>query len=287
MPMMRRGPLDRYPVEWVLRQAGAHQASGSIEFHAARPITVHLRGGRIHHAEPGVAAEAGRRDPIDPPVDEATARARVVEVLATALGAGSGWYYHDPLGHHDDPGPWQWDTAALLLEARVRSHEDDTLGAWTRREVALHLPPAPRALTLGADAWAVVVALADPAQASEVRHRLGWTTERLVTALDDLVAAGALRPGPPTPSAVAGGADRDAAEEVAPVAHRQPGRGAAPRADADRPAAVGRSDPRQAAGLPARHVGPLTPPPVLAGPEEGGEDRRRPRRRLISSRRPS
>ena len=38
MPMMRRGPLDRYTPEWVLRQANAHQVEGSIEFNTGTPV---------------------------------------------------------------------------------------------------------------------------------------------------------------------------------------------------------------------------------------------------------
>ena len=54
MPMMRRGPLDRYSPEWVLRQANAHLAEGSIEFHTDRPVTLYLQGGRAYAAEEGV-----------------------------------------------------------------------------------------------------------------------------------------------------------------------------------------------------------------------------------------
>ncbi|MFN8016851.1 MAG: hypothetical protein U0P45_01875 [Acidimicrobiales bacterium] len=191
MPMMRRGPLDRYPVEWVIRQAGAHQATGSIEFHAGRPATFYFDAGRVYAAvdEADEAAEL--------PADEVEARRTAVELLVRTLGeaAGDGWYYHDPLAHLPIRGSWSWDTATLLLETRTTAYERDALASWAERPVSLRETPT-AAITLGADAWAVVVELAATAAAGELREQLGWSPARLVAALTEIEQLGVLDPAP-------------------------------------------------------------------------------------------
>lgn len=197
--MMRRGPLDRYPPEWVLRQANAHQVNGGIEFHTERPVTFYLEGGRIYGAEEGVdLAEQDLADRAVP--DEHEARDRTVRLLVGTLQTSGGWYFHDPLGRHPGRGSWAWETATLLMETRAKAHEGDALGGWAQRPVALHRTSA-ASITLGADAWAVVVELAATVSATELRARLGWQPERLRDALGEIDQGGVIRqepdPGPP------------------------------------------------------------------------------------------
>jgi hypothetical protein len=235
MPMMRRGPLDRYPPEWVLRQANAHEAEGSIEFHTdQQPITLYIQGGRAYAAEVGVNLSetqlAGR-----PVLDEASARDQVIALLAGVLPAKAGWYFHDPLGHHPTSGAWAWETATLLMDVRSRSHEARSLSSWTGRTVAVCRTPAD-SITLGADAWAVVVELAGSAKASELRTRLGWSPDRIAAALAEMEDRSLLEPfhdepfQPPAP---------------APAPARQP------------------PPPAVAVGA-GHHTGPLAPPPATA-----------------------
>jgi hypothetical protein len=192
MPMMRRGPLDRYPAEWVLRQANAHLVSGSIEFHTDAPTTFYVHDGRVYAAEIGV--NLGEPDPADTPIpNEDEARARVISLLSPVLEARAGWYYHDPLGRHAGRGAWVWETASLLLETRTSTHEVQTLAAWTDREVSLTSTPA-ASVTLSPDAWAVVVALARKASATELRAALGWSPNRLLDALTEMDGCEVLAP---------------------------------------------------------------------------------------------
>ena len=103
MAMMRRGPLDRYPPEWVLRQANAHQVGGSIEFHTGSAVTFYLDGGHVYAAEVGVdIPEDGLEH--SPLADEDAARANAVTLLAAVLDVEDGHYFHDPLGHHPARG---------------------------------------------------------------------------------------------------------------------------------------------------------------------------------------
>jgi len=193
--MMRRGPLDRYPVEWVLRQAAASQASGTVEFNGPEPMTVFLHQGSVC----GVAAGVASQDPsvvarLRAAGDEARARHEAVGVLATRLTARVGWYYHDSLADGDVAG-WRWRVAALLLDARVRGREDRSMVDWEGRTVSLR--PTGEGISLGADAWAVVTALAQTLPAAELRVRLGWEGSRLAAALAELDRSGALPlPGP-------------------------------------------------------------------------------------------
>lgn len=203
MPMMRRGPLDRYPPEWVLRQANAHRVEGSIEFHSDRPVTLYLAEGRIYAAERGVSlAEAdlaGR-----PVLPEQRAREKVVSILAEVLASSSGWYFHDPLGHHPRGGAATWETATLLMDTRAKAHESNSLAAWAGRSIVLQETPA-ASITLGPDAWAVVVQLAGTAKASELRAQMGWSPSRLAEALSEIESRGVLdatpvwKPPPPPP----------------------------------------------------------------------------------------
>lgn len=305
MSMMRRGPLDRYPVEWVLRQASSHQVSGSIELHSEVPATFWLRDGRIYAAEPGAGHE--RAFSGDPSVwlDEHAARAQVVDVLSAALGGLEGWYYHDPLDHHPCPGgAWVWETAVLLLDARSRAHERQTLAAWTDRPVALAGTDA-TSVMMGGDAWAVVVALAATAPAHEVRARLGWSPDRVLAALSELEEIGVLdgpvhwqadlhrerrapamapsaAPAPPPSSPAAAAALP--LRPTAPPPPRSGGTGTAASGVASSTGAAPAPMPPPLTpppGVPAatgngRHTGPLAPPPVLP---EGGRRRRRSGRR--------
>lgn len=194
MPMMRRGPLDRYPPEWVLRQANAHKVTGGIEFHTQQPVTFYLEGGHIYGAEEGVGLlEQNLAERAMP--DEHTARDHTVRLLAEILGAEAGWYYHDPLGQHPGRGSWSWETATLLMDTRVKAHEVGALAEWADRSVVL--APTPGAdITLGADAWAVVVELAESATAAELRARMGWSPGRLRDALSEIDQRGGLGADP-------------------------------------------------------------------------------------------
>jgi len=196
MSMMRRGPLDRYSAEWVLRQADAHHASGCIEFHGSVPLTVYLQGGLVHGAVLGIHEDP---PPLVEHLSEEGARRATVSVVARALGSDSGWYFHDPLGGPREPGAWGWDVASLVAEARSaqsrpssRGSKPSSPGAWAGVDVALRRPPHDGTVTLTADAWAVVVALASSAPLTDVRTRLDWPAERLVEALADLRRAEAL-----------------------------------------------------------------------------------------------
>lgn len=262
MPMMRRGPLEQYSTEWVLRQAAANDTSGSLEFHTARPITIYLRGGRVCHAVAGVPAGGLQLSDDDAhPTDEAAARRHVVALLATAVDAREGWYYHDPLGHHDQSSPWRWETAALLLDARVRGHDRDALGRWGSERVALRDRPASLGpITITTDGWAVVRGLAATDDPAALRSDLGWTAARLVSALEELAGSGAVT-APATPPTTA--------PTPTPT-----------------PASAGSPEP---AGLrtPSRTVAPLTGSPATVTVPPALDDRRSALRRLISVLKPA
>ncbi|HWJ61904.1 MAG TPA: hypothetical protein VNS19_08025 [Acidimicrobiales bacterium] len=197
--------MDRYTPEWVLRQANAHGAEGSIEFHTDQPITIYLQGGRAYAAEVGV--NLSETDLAERPViSESMARDHLVDLLAGVMGAQSGWYFHDPLGQHPTSGAWTWETATLLMDVRARTHETRSLASWGDRTVALREATA-GPVTLGPDAWAVVVRLARTANAGDLRALLGWSPDRAAAALSELEDLGVLgdppTAAPPPPPAAA------------------------------------------------------------------------------------
>jgi hypothetical protein len=236
MPMMRRGPLDRYTPEWVLRQANAHQVEGSIEFNTGTPVTLFLSGGRVYAAERGV--DLLEADLVSRPLlTETRAREKAITLLAEIMGSTTGWYFHDPLGQHPRLGSVPWETATLLMDIRARVHETSSLADWTGRSVALKESPA-SSVTLGADAWAVVVALAAATDVATLRSQLGWSPDRLVGALIEIEDRGALDPAPvwrPPPSAPAGSGTLP--QPPRPSHHPAPSDG--------------------------HHTGPLAPPPAV------------------------
>lgn len=212
MPLMRRGPLVDYPVDWVLRQAAANETTGSIEFNSSRPMTVYVDNGHVYHAIAAVV-RSDQRQPVERRTTNATqARDSVVNVLAGSLTVSDGWYYHDPLSRHEGHGPWQWTVEDLLVGAQSASRLDQSLGPWARIDIDLR-PSPDHPIALGADAWAVVVELTAQASTRTVRNSLGWSPERLVAALDDLARAGAVEPAvhPPTISASGNPAEAGAA----------------------------------------------------------------------------
>lgn len=218
MPMMRRGPLDRYSAEWVLRQASAHGAEGSIEFHTDHPATLWFAGGRAYAAEDGVNLTEGDLA-ARPILTEDEARDRAVSLLTEVMGADSGWYFHDPLGQHPSRGSWAWETATLLMDTRAKAHEDRSTTTWSERTVVLDDARGDR-VTLGADAWAVVVRLAGSATGQQLAERLGWSIARTASALDELEAVGVLKPMSawPSPSAAPSRADDPTGHHTGPLA---------------------------------------------------------------------
>ena len=198
MAMMRRGPLDRYRPEWVLRQAAAQLATGAIEFHGEHPTTYFLDGGQVYAARRGVGD--GSEGPEGP--DETSQRQLAVELLSRTLPVSAGWYYHDPLATHPARGAWSWDVEPLLAEARRCDRPTPTLSSWADRPVAPGPVPS-TSITLDADAWAVVASLARPTSANELVSRLRWSPSRLLRALEQLDQRGALTAdGRPPPSPV-------------------------------------------------------------------------------------
>lgn len=272
MPMMRRGPLDRYPPEWVLRQANAHRVEGSIEFNTDRPVTLFFAAGRVYAAERGadlLEADLAAR----PILTESRAREKAVNLLAEVMGVTDGWYFHNPLGHHPRQGSDPWETATLLMDTRSKVHESSSLAAWTGRTVSLQETSEP-SVTLGPDAWAIIVALAGTTDVGTLRVQLGWSPDRLVSALVEIEDRGVLepspaagwRPPPPPPPA--------AQLPPPPLATRPPRAAASPA-----PPASPTSPVRTAAD--SHHTGPLAPPP----PVDPGVLRRRalPGRRTAST----
>jgi hypothetical protein len=254
MPMMRRGPLDRYPVEWVLRQAYAHRISGSVEFHVGEPVTVYLDEGRVYAAAPGTGA--GAAEWADPEAEtEVEARRRTISLLSHAIHAGDGWYFLDPFGHRPTNGTWTWELATLLMEVRSKAHEGDTLGAWSSRTIGLQETEGSQ-VTLTADAWAVVAALAGTASAATLRERTGWSPSRLSQALSEIEQVGVLDPGAAWRPTTA-----DGSSAAVPPAGTAGGAVAGATAG---PATDG------------HHRGPLAPPPPMA--TDADASARRPRR---------
>lgn len=203
MSMMRRGPLDRYSPDWVLRQANAHGIHGSIEFHTDRPLTFYLQDGCIYAAVEGTGATAGAPDAM--PAEEAAARRHVVDLLSDALSREVGWYYLDPLGHVPTKGTWVWETAGLIMDTRAHAHEVRTRSTWSERTIELQPSPS-GSVTLGSDAWSVVAALAGKRDTSALRSELDWSADRLIAALTEIEGQRVLADpssshhiGPPTP----------------------------------------------------------------------------------------
>ena len=302
MAMMRRGPLAQYPAEWVLRQASETGATGSVEFHASQPMTLYLRGGRVCHGVDGVPATGFSAATEDGGhADEAAARAQTVHLVARALRATDGWYYLDPIGHHNDAGPWEWETAALIEDARAQLAPPHVPGppatgatastAFTAaqkpsaaaepiapvpepapapapasagamdRRVRLVAPETGDSVTLSAESWRIVCSLVPASSTTRLRESLGWTPDRLDAALTELSAAGVL-------------GDRPRSGAVA----------ATPAGPGPTPVATRASAPTPA---PSAAIPPTVPPAPSSVRPAAVADRRSALRRLISNLKPA
>jgi hypothetical protein len=143
--MMRKGPLDRYPPEWVLREAGIRRVSGAVEFQTTHPVTVYLDDGAVYAAHAGSVADATTDDATP---SEDAARSRVEGLLADLVDQHQGWYFHHPLDHHAGHRPWSWDPQSLLLAARRLRRSVPTAPA----PVAAGVGPEPVAHESGVEA---------------------------------------------------------------------------------------------------------------------------------------
>lgn len=309
--MMRKGPLDRYPAESVLREAATARVNGGIEFHGPHPVTVYLSNGEVYAIHEGVGRAEQGWSATELAVefgDEGTELARAVELLTAVLTQREGWYYHHPLHHHPHTHGWIWEVGALLRLARDRHRAEQPIARWSTGTVQLLDEETPRT-PFPADPWAVVVALAAELDAAQLRHRLGWEPDRLASALDHLEAMGLIRlPGAPVPGQVPrltrglspadttvvpfpGGRTADPAS-AAGTADRAARLAALPSVDTTRrPPVPSEVMPRPAAvpvptpsSEPVRVPGPLTPafgryvPPVEPEPEKGRKLGRRRKR---------
>lgn len=223
--MMRRGELGEFPVEWVLRTAAEERLSGGIEFHAGTTVCVHLADGGVYLALVEGEARPEAEGPEGDDEEEARARRHTVGVLADLLAAEEGWYFFHPLNHHALHGAWLWEVDDLLGEARPRPTAVPEVPDEPLAPPAPVAPAGPVVLAshppvgpLSDEAWAVVAALALPADPAELADRTGWDRDRLDRVLDAMAAAGVLGPSAP--------------EVAAPAVSASPGRvdGAPPSA---------------------------------------------------------
>ena len=195
MSIMRRGPLDRYPAGWLLKEAAAHRIEGSIAFYSDRPVTFFLNEGLVYAAVAGVGGDGPADETPLGHDDESAARAQTVLRLIDVLCSVGGWYYLDPLGRHPTHGWWSWEMDSLFVEARAKSPEATAAFVLANRRIQLNETQA-SPISLDPDAWAVIAALASSATAEEIRTRLEWNPARLLSALTQLNHRGALDPNP-------------------------------------------------------------------------------------------
>lgn len=289
---MRRGPLDRYPLDAVLRTAAEEHASGSIAVEALTAGTIHLVSGAICFATlDGMALPPAFVDGRDPGRD--VVRRQVEEVVAVLVECRTGWYHHDPIGAEGIEDRWRFAVPSVL--DAVRHLQAETLAArpWTGRP--LRLVPVDADVRVSADAWNVVAAIAGAATAHQARHELGWDGGRLAAALAELDAAGLLRA---EQAVERGPAAAPPPESVPPRAGTAPGPTPTPRprpavapltarvTTTPRPlvplARAGAGGPVPAVAAPARLAAPSVPP----APGSGSSARRHALKRLIDSLRP-
>lgn len=273
---MRRGPLDRYPIDEVLSTAAAEGADGVIEVMASTVGRVYLTRGMIY-----LITIDGLADPIDVDghvrVTQELLREHVVTGLASLLEARNGFYHHDPIGAHPGGVYWTFPVAEVLPAARSEAAGNKPLGDWANARAQAVATERPE-VRLGRDAWNVLAAMTVASPVLQIRKRSGLSSERLTEVLDELQAAGLLSGGPG--AGAQSGHDR-------PVASPRPlhldkarginGSGTRPRLDSRPP-----QFPRTAAGsspIPPRPVPeagakpqlPGSPPAVVAMPNVGSD----------------
>lgn len=185
--MMRKGPLERYPVDDVLRTAAAERLSGSIEVVAEVSGFLFLENGGLYLGTvdgtvppPGVLP-SGAEAPDG-------VRAHLVTVVTALMAQREGWYHHHqvhhPLGRHPMWNRRSISVEEVLREAGAALEQRAGLRPWSTG--VLEVASTDEATCLEPDQWAVLGAMAHPATVYGLADRLGWPTDRVAAALDDL-----------------------------------------------------------------------------------------------------
>ncbi len=264
--MMRRGPLEQYAVEDILRSAATERLSGSIEVAGDVAGVLFFEGGGLYFATlDGVAVPA---DVLAPAATPERRLRHLVTVTAALLPQRRGWYHHhqlhQPLGRHPVWNRRAVPVAVVLAQAVGLVERHRSLEPWADGLLAVAGVDDP--VQVDADGWAVVQAMAQPTSVYELAERLGWSSERVGVALgrlaaDQLIDGEAGAPSTPAPSVAA--VRTEGTADVEP-----------PRA----------SEPRRLVPSLAAAPALAMPAPVPLRAVEGDDDGRRfALRRLISS----
>jgi hypothetical protein len=192
--MMRKGPIERFPVADTLRTAADEGRSGTISVSSATSGVIYLEKGYVYFAALDGVPVPLDMSPSERPPKEAVRRF-VESVLCVLVEQREGWYEYDPLGRHPDGVRWVFGLDAMEAAVRSRLAEDAPLRPWSGRPV--DLAPTPSSFVrVSADMWSVVMAMASPTSSHDLRDRLGWEPERLAVALGQLGQTGLLADDP-------------------------------------------------------------------------------------------
>ena len=182
--MMRKGPLDKYSVEWVLSMVAAESLSGSVAIRSSTSGTVYCWEGSITFATledlPLPSDVSATADP-----SKETLQSHVESVLGVLIQADEGWYYYDPLEHHNDGGHWLLEVEGTLRRVRDRMVQDQAVRRWSSQPLQLRTVAEPR-IVVDQDMWAVLVAMTSPITTSVLVDRLTWNPRRVAVALERL-----------------------------------------------------------------------------------------------------
>lgn len=188
--MMRKGPLDQYPLAGVLRSAAAERLSGSIEVEAEISGLLFFESGGLYLATLDGAAPPAELTGANPS-EIGRLREHLTTVVAALLTQQRGWYHqhqvHQPLGRHP-----VWHRRAVDLEEVLQVATSivtrPSLDRWSRS--MLRVSDQAGSVCLDPEMLTVVAAMTRPTAAYELASSLGWDEERLAATFDRLAQAG-------------------------------------------------------------------------------------------------
>ena len=284
------GAIGPGTVEDLVLWAKDNRFRGSIDVRGEVAASLYFSAGFVAHIDDGGG---------EPPSSDDDTKERVHARLATRLAGLLAFTDGTYVVHRSEQLPpearWLFGPQGLLDSARSQSVPTDQ-STWADTAVRLDDRRVEGPVRMGADAFRIVAALARSMNGGAIQRELGWSSQRVDRALEELDHAGLLAPRVPAAGEPPATTDPRPPRPAPPILDLRPDeprrpvdqRPASPgtvlpsRADAPAPAPA-RADAERSAPL-ARKTGPVTTDETRAADSAtGSRTRASALRRLIQN----
>lgn len=195
--MDRTGPIAPGTVEQLVRWAKDDRFRGSIDVRGDHAASLYFSAGFIAHVD------SGGGDPAPSSSDtKERVHAQLAERLAALLAFTDGSYVIRRSDELPPEARWLFGPMGLLDAARASTDRSEP-SRWNDAAVQLDDTSISGPVSMGEDAFRIVVALGRTLRGGALQAELGWPVERFDRALDELARRGLLTPVDADPRQVA------------------------------------------------------------------------------------